>query len=192
MGMKSTHANDRQSIRHLIDSAEGRHASASDSDDPSNHSGDDDSDTSASHAYIAAQTSHGTSFSHLTREQRRRHEKDLLRPRAPDKTTPVPTLAAGLSRLRELQSSAELNRQRAEVRKAEIRTRLAEVEAEKARIQTALEELGSQLERTNQAISAQSGNANAAANGEAERGADGGRIQVRQGGLDDIRALGLG
>ena len=168
MGMKTNDAVERQRIRSMIRDAEG----ATDSDEDSDDS--DGSDASAEHAYIAAQTSHGVGFSHLTKEQRRRHEKEARRPRQPEKTTPIPTLAAGLARLRELQSSSELNRARAEARKAEIVRRLESVEEEKERIQRALEELGGQLEATSGRVAAQT------PNGEGSR--------VRQGGLDDIGA----
>jgi len=136
---------------------------------------------------MAAQTSKGTSFSHLTRDQRRHHERALVRPRAPPKTTPVPALAAGLTRLRELRGTAESNRQRAETRTAAIARRLAEVEAEKARIQSALEQLGGQLDRANEAVrGAGAGAGTRTAGGDA---ADRESVHVRQGGLDDIGGL---
>ena len=178
MGMKKDDAVERRRIRELINDAEGGvgggGGSRRSSDDESDESGGSDSDASASHAYMAAQTSHGVGFSHLSKEERRRHEKEARRPRAPEKTVAVPTLAAGLARLRELQSSAEFNRQRAETRKVEIRRRLAEVEGEKGRIQSALEELGRQLEESSRTVVAQNGET--------------GRPEIRQGGLEDIGA----
>lgn len=171
MGMKTNDAVDRQKMRELINNAEGGSGTNSDDDESDASSA---SDASAEHAYMAAQTSHGVAFSHLTKDQRRRHERESRRPRQPEKTTPVPTLAAGLARLRELQRSAEMNKQRAETRQAEIRTRLAEVDGEKRRIQNALEELGKQLEESHRTVTAQNGDGN------------GQNVQVRQSGLDDI------
>ncbi|KAK5954937.1 hypothetical protein OHC33_003616 [Knufia fluminis] len=174
MGMKSSDALERQRMREMIHTAEGGGSGGSD-DDSDNSNG---SDASASNAYMAAQTSHGVGFSNLSKDERRRHEKEARRPRQPEKTTPIPTLAAGLARLRELQSSAEMNRERAEMRKAEIRRRLEEVEGEKGRIQRALEDLGGQLEETSKRVVAQR-------EGENGNGNDGGG-RTRQGGLEDI------
>lgn len=170
MGMKPNTDQERERMREMIDAAEG--ASASDESDA-----DSDSDASAEQNYVTAQTAHGTAFSNLSASQRRKIEKETRRPKQPDKTTPVPTLAAGLSRLRELKEQAEMNRTRAENRKAEIRRRLAEIDSEKGRIQGALADLGEQLEAAERKVQAE----------KESEGLNGG-AEVRQGGLDDIGA----
>lgn len=158
MSMKINEAKEREAIRNLIDRAEGHSLKDNDSDASHARSDDDDndsdgdgassdSDASQTAAYTTAQTLHGTSLSHLSASQRRQLTRDAVRPKAPEKTTAIPSLAAGLARLRELQGRAEQGRVRAEVRIGEIERRLGEVEGEKVRIQRGLEEVGRELER---------------------------------------------
>lgn len=152
MSMKINEARQREEIRNLINRAEGHsihsgnesdNSNADDNDDSASNS---DSDASQTAAYTTAQTAHGTSMSHLTASQRRQLTRDAVRPRPPEKTTPIPTFAAGLARLRESQGQAEAGKRRAEVRVVEIERRLGEVEGEKGRIQRGLEEVGRELE----------------------------------------------
>lgn len=164
MSMKSDPVRDRSNIKNLIDQAEGGSGSDSDGSESEN------SDASAEHAYVTSQTRHGAGFSHLSKDERRRQEKEAVRPRQPDKTTPVPTLAEGLARLRELKESAEMNRQRAELRRHEIERRLKEVEGEKSRIQSALEDLGKQLEESSKKVAEEGRNGDAMV---VERGLEG-------------------
>lgn len=181
---------DRETLRAMIDEAEGggggtgmsqRHSSdndgnaSGDESDESNSS--DSSDASLRHAYNAAQTSRGTAaFGHneTAAKTRRRAERDAIRPRQPEKTTSIPTLAVALGRLRELHGQAEMEKQRAEKRKAEIERRLVEVESEKGRIQQGLEELGRQLEATKlqRDEDTEMINVNGNGNGRIERGLD--------------------
>lgn len=159
---------DRESLRVLIDQAEGASLLDDDMDDDS-----DDSDASLKLAYNAAQTSHGTTAfgqNESAAKTRRRVEREAMRPRQPEKTTSVLTLAAALSRLREVQEQAEHGKQRAEIRKAEIERRLNEVEGEKGRIQKGLEELGKQLEETK--ITAREDVDGRGQNGRIDRGLD--------------------
>lgn len=154
MSMKVNEAREREAIRNLINRAEGHsiHSNDNDSDASYSHTdsdGESDSDASQTAAYTTAQTIHGTSLSHLSASQRRQLTRDAVRPRAPEKTTPIPTLAAGLARLRELQGQAEMRKRKAEIRIGEIDKRLAEVEGEKERIQKGLEEVGRELEGVN-------------------------------------------
>lgn len=150
MSMKINQAQQREEIRNLINRAEGHSIHSGNDSDHSNNDGDSasnsDSDASQTAAYTTAQTAHGTSMSHLTASQRRQLTRDAVRPRPPEKTTAIPTFAAGLARLRELQEQAEAGKRRAEVRVAEIDRRLVEVEGEKGRIQKGLEEVGRELE----------------------------------------------
>lgn len=174
MSMKINEAREREAIRTLIDRAEGHSIKDNDSDASHAHSEDDseassDSDASQTAAYTTAQTIHGTSLSHLSSAQRRQLTRDTVRPRAPEKATAIPSLAAGLARLRDLQGQAEAGKLRAEVRIGEIDKRLQEVEGEKERIQKGLEEVGRELE----AVSVNG-------NGTDEMGKGSGR------GLDDI------
>lgn len=155
MGMKSDPVRERANIKNLIDHAEG----GSDSDSDGSES--ENSDASAEHAYMTSQTRHGAGFSHLSKDERRRQEKEAVRPKQPEKTTPVPTLVEGLARLKELRESADMNRQRAELRKVEIERRLKEVENEKIRIQSALEDLGRQLEESSKRVAEEGRNGDA-------------------------------
>lgn len=126
----------RAQLRELIEEAEGGGNSDAESDEES------DSDASRRHAYESAQTSHGLDGQASTRKAR---EREAKRPRQPEKTTPIPTLAAGINRLKELLQQAELTKQKAERRKTEIEIRKREVQEEQRRIQRALTELGEQL-----------------------------------------------
>lgn len=143
MTTKSDPHADRDAMRRMIETAEGGGDESDDSDEAS-----EASDASAEHAYMTAQTRHGAGFSHLSKEDRRRQEKEAQRPRQPDKTTPIPTLASGVGRLRELKEQALLRKQSSEKRREEILRRLSEIKSEKERIQTALDDLGRQLEET--------------------------------------------
>ncbi|KAK5075446.1 hypothetical protein LTR64_001653 [Lithohypha guttulata] len=167
MSMRLDSSAERAAIRKQIDAVEG----GADADsDASDNSSSEASDASAEHAYMAAQTRHGAGFSHLSKEERRRQEREAQRPRQPDKTTPIPTLAAGVARLRELKEQAELGKRKAESRKVEIQRRLKEVAAEQVRIQSALDELGRQLEETNRRVEEQGEVGQR--NGAVERGLD--------------------
>lgn len=126
----------REQLRELIDDAEGAGGSSNGSDQES------DSDVSLRHAYESAQTSHGLDGQAFTRKAR---EREAKRPRQPEKTTPIPTLAAGIGRLKELLQQAELAKQKAEKRAVEIEIRRTQVQEEQRRIQLALVELGEQL-----------------------------------------------
>lgn len=168
MGMQRNEVQERAKMRELIDTAEGRSGSEVSSD------GDGDSDASAEQSYVHAQTSHGTAFSRLSQADRRKLERAATRPKQPEKTTPIPTIAAGVARLRELTLHAEMNRARAQRRKDEIVARLHEIDGEKARIQEALEELGRQLEQAERNAQQQHDRRQ---NGEEAK---------RTGGLDDI------
>ena len=168
MSMKQDPKRERDAMRDMIEVAEGA------SGEESEESGSENSDASAEHAYMTAQTRHGAGFSHLSKEERRRQDKEAQRPKQPEKTTPVPTLAASLGRLRELKEAAELNKTRAQTRKVEIERRLKEVEVEKTRIQSALEDLGRQLEEANQKVTNQ------------EQNGSNGMVTVIERGLDSI------
>lgn len=185
--------NEREAMRALINKAEGRSRSSSaaagshhdsnvdshsdaDTDSDEDENSDSDSDASQTAAYTTAQTAHGTSLSHLTPHQRRQMRRDAARPRAPAKTTPIPTVAAALQRIRALQDEAERARRTAEIRLAEVDRRLGEIEGEKARIQRGLVEVGAQLD----------GEGREAGEMEGERAEENRRGRGR--GLDDIGA----
>lgn len=164
MSMRSDPNADRDAIRRMIQIAEGGGEGSDESDEDS-----EASDASAEHAYMNAQTRHGAGFSHLSKEERRRQEKEARRPRQPEKTTPIPTLAAGVARLRELREQALMRKQSSEKRKQEILRRLEEIQGEKGRIQSALDDLGKQLEAADEKVAEQK---NERGNGVVHRGLD--------------------
>jgi len=138
-GLREQSRREREQMREMIDEAQG-------------DSEEDESEAERNDAYEFAQTHHGMDGLAAHRAQTR----EARRPRQPKETTPVPTIAAGLARLREAIQRCEFERARIEKRRADIRREKAEIAASQEHIQKSLEESGKELEK----LKEQTGNTN--------------------------------
>ncbi|RVX66710.1 hypothetical protein B0A52_09523 [Exophiala mesophila] len=149
-GLKEQSRRDRDAIRTMIEEAEGSGGRQHKHDDvnyemDSNNSNSDagsDSDYELHQAYELSQTHHGMDGL----KSHRSHTRQANRPRQPRETATIPKLSVGLSRLREMVSSLEMERARILKRRADIRAEQVDVVASQKHIQSSLEEAGQELE----------------------------------------------
>lgn len=148
-GLKEQSRRDRDAMRTMIEKAEGssgrqhKHEDVNSEGDSGSHSdAESDSDYELHQAYELSQTHHGMDGL----KSHRSHTRQANRPRQPRETATIPKLSVGLSRLREMVSSLEMERARIQKRRADIRAEKVDVEASQKHIQSSLEEAGRELE----------------------------------------------